>query len=88
VALMSPQEDMMAAVPFAELERKSGDLYVIQTPYDKIYIAQAIEKVGNHYRAYFRFVENGIPFDSSLDCTVAEIKQVIRNGIAIWFNRG
>lgn len=88
VALMSPQEDMMAAVPFAELERKSGDLYVIQVPNGTLYIAEAIEKVGNHYRAYFRFMENNIPFDSSVNCTVAEIKQVIRNGIAIWFNRG
>lgn len=76
------------AVTFDDFDRKSGDLYLVQAPNGTLYVAEAIEKVGNHYRAYFRFAEGRKVFDSSIDCTVVEIRQVIRNGVAVWFNRG
>jgi hypothetical protein len=87
VVLMSPQEDEMA-VPFDSVERKRGDLYLVQSTNGKLYVGNGIEKTGDdRYRVYFSFQEGPV-FDSSIFVGTDEIRQVIRNGVAIWFNRG
>lgn len=73
---------------FEEVERKAGDLYIVLTENGTLVVGNGVEKVGEDmYRVYFSFKEGPI-FDSSYLCRSADIKQIVRNGIAIWFNRG
>lgn len=76
------------ATKFETVERKTGDLYLVQTENGTLIVGNAVEKTGDdRYRVYFSFKE-GMIFDSSVDVREAEIRQVIRNGVAIWYNRG
>lgn len=75
------------AIHFDSVERKQGDLYIVQAENGTLFVGNAVEKIGNDlYRVYFSFKE-GMIFDSSVECSASEIKQVVRKGIAIWFNR-
>jgi hypothetical protein len=75
------------AINFDSVERKSGDLYLVQTSNGTLIVGDSVEELGfDHYRVSFAFKE-GMVFESSVDCKSKEIRQVIRNGVAIWFNR-
>ena len=75
---------------FRSTKGKRGDLYLVQCEGSgTLVMGDAVEPKGEgRYRVYFSFLEDGKIFDSSVFVGVAEIRQVVRNGIAVWFNRG
>lgn len=67
---------------------KTGDTVLVITEHGRLYAGDGIEKLSEgFFRVYFSFMEGNKIFDSSVDVKEAEIKQVLRKGIAIWHNR-
>lgn len=68
---------------------KRGDTIIVVTENGTVFVGNAMEKISEtSTRVYFSFLEDGKIFDSSVFAKPSEIRQIVRNGIAIWFNRG
>ncbi len=68
---------------------RTGDLVIVVTEHGNVYAGEGCERIGDDlFRVFFSFKERGMVFDSSVEAKSSEIRQIVRKGTAIWFNRG